>query len=367
MKKVYNYRRWICNVLLLMVLVSAVACSSSPAEPVKIPVHTITPVGQFSGLHVSGNILVNEQGQQVVLHGVNRSGAEYSCVQSDTFMDGPADESSVKAMADWKINVVRVPFNEHCWLGLPGTNPGGAGYQQQIQDYVALLEKYKLYVILDMQFSGSKSDTSNAPMANRSYSASMWRSVATAFKGDTKVIFDLVNEPDGISWECWKDGTGCSYTGMQQLINAIRSTGAQNIIMAGGVASANDLSGWLANRPMDRTGNLVASWHFYGNNACNSTRCYDSTLSPVAATVPLIAGEVGESWDGSACGVTKSDEAMDWLDRYQLSYLAWTWDTWDTNCGDLSLITDYDGTPHYPNGTNFKVRLAKLASQYAIE
>jgi hypothetical protein len=31
-------------------------------------------------LHVSGNELVNADGQQVVLHGVDRSGGEYSCV-----------------------------------------------------------------------------------------------------------------------------------------------------------------------------------------------------------------------------------------------------------------------------------------------
>src|SRR5947207_931561 len=103
---------------------------------------------QFSGLHVSGNMLVNEQGQQVVLHGANRSGAEYSCIHGNGFMDGPADEPSVKAMANWHVNVVRLPFNEHCWLGLAGTDPGGETYQHEMKDYVALFEKYKIYVIL---------------------------------------------------------------------------------------------------------------------------------------------------------------------------------------------------------------------------
>jgi endoglucanase len=31
-------------------------------------------------LHVSGNHLVNARGQRVVLHGVDRSGGEYTCV-----------------------------------------------------------------------------------------------------------------------------------------------------------------------------------------------------------------------------------------------------------------------------------------------
>src|SRR5262249_5464473 len=158
--------------------------------------------------------------------------------------------------------------------------------------------------ILDMQYSGSGSTTTNAPMANKTYSARMWNSIATVFKNDTKVMFDLVNEPRDISWPCWKDGTDCSYMGMQELINSIRSTGAKNVILAGGLSSANDLSGWLANEPKDSTGNLAASWHVYGNKECSTTTCYESEIAPVAAVVPLIAGEIGESWDNSACSVT---------------------------------------------------------------
>ena len=36
--------------------------------------------GAAPQLHVSGNKLVNTSGQRVVLHGVNRSGGEFSCV-----------------------------------------------------------------------------------------------------------------------------------------------------------------------------------------------------------------------------------------------------------------------------------------------
>ena len=34
-------------------------------------------------LHVSGNKLVDPTGSQVVLHGVNRSGSEFACVQDN--------------------------------------------------------------------------------------------------------------------------------------------------------------------------------------------------------------------------------------------------------------------------------------------
>src|SRR5579864_5413560 len=72
----------------------------------------------FSGLKVSGNKLVNQQGQQVIFHGVDRSGAEYQCVTGNNVFDGPADPASIQAMRTWDIDVVRVPLNEDCWLGI---------------------------------------------------------------------------------------------------------------------------------------------------------------------------------------------------------------------------------------------------------
>ena len=46
-------------------------------------------------LHVSGNKLVDASGNQVMLHGVDRSGAEYACVQGNGIFDGPNDQASI--------------------------------------------------------------------------------------------------------------------------------------------------------------------------------------------------------------------------------------------------------------------------------
>src|SRR5476649_48012 len=81
----------------------------------KQPAYAATTQITFSGIKVSGNKLVNQQGQQVVLHGVDRSGAEFDCVGGSVF-DGPSDASSIQAMRAWGIDVVRVPLNEDCWL-----------------------------------------------------------------------------------------------------------------------------------------------------------------------------------------------------------------------------------------------------------
>jgi len=63
-------------------------------------------------LHVAGNRLVNSRGRPVLLHGVNRSGTEFLCVQGHGIFDGPTDQASISAMKAWGINAVRIPLNE---------------------------------------------------------------------------------------------------------------------------------------------------------------------------------------------------------------------------------------------------------------
>src|ERR1044071_7048099 len=65
-----------------------------------------------------GHQLLDQSGQTVRLLGINRSGAEYACVEEGKIFDGPTDWASIKAMKSWKINAVRLPLNESCWLGI---------------------------------------------------------------------------------------------------------------------------------------------------------------------------------------------------------------------------------------------------------
>jgi hypothetical protein len=140
---------------------------------------------------------------------------------------------------------------------------------------------------------------------------------------------------------------------MQELVDAVRATGARNVIMLGGVQYANSLSGWLANKPADPTGNLVAAWHVYNFNTCSNFTCFDQHAAPLARQVPLVATEIGED----SCGHAFIDALMGWLDARGVGYLAWTWNTWG-GCGPV-LISDYGGTPT-AYGTGFRDHLAAI-------
>ena len=314
---------------------------------------------------------MNATGQPVVMHGVNRQGTEYMCAQGRAIFDGPSDQASIDAIKSWRANAVRVPLNEDCWLGINGVPPeyGGAAYRQAIADYVGLLEGSGLYAILDLHWAAPGTTLANGPqpMPDADHSPAFWTDVATTFKGNDAVILELFNEPvpdsnqdSDAAWTCWRDGGTCpsvpyEAAGMQTLVDAVRGTGATNVIALGGVSYGNALSQWLTYKPSDSFNNLIAAWHVYDFNVCNTTSCYGSNAASVAAQVPVIATEIGTD----SCDAVFLETLMDWLDAHHIGYLAWTWNTWGADCSLITLVNDYAGTPT-PYGQIYRNHLAGL-------
>ncbi|NES16305.1 MULTISPECIES: cellulase family glycosylhydrolase [Micromonospora] len=353
---------------------------SPTASPTASPT-TPPPTGPAPAVRVSGNKLVTASGATYRLLGVNRSSGEFACVQGKGMWDsGPVDQASVDAMKAWNIRAVRIPLNEDCWLGLSGS-PSGATYQQAVKDYANLLVANGINPILDLhwthgQYTGNISACSDVnatcqkPMPSRQYTPQFWTGVATAFKGNNAVLFDLFNEPypDAANnwsdmtaaWRCLRDGgtcTGISYpvAGMQELVDAVRATGAGNVLLVPGLTWTNDLSQWLTYKPNDPLNNIVASWHSYNFNACVDTACWDSQIGAVAAQVPVHAGEIGQD----TCAHDYIDKVTAWLDQHRLGYTAWTWNPWGCSGGNV-LIQDYNGTPTSTYGEGFKAHLLSV-------
>ncbi len=314
-------------------------------------------------LHVSGNKLVDTTGATVRLLGVNRAGSEYMCVPPTkgayTF-DGPTGPNTITAMKSWHINTVRLPLNESCWLATGGTLQPADQYQADIEDYVQRLHAQGLYVILDLHWSSpdTRPATYQTTMAFAAHGTAFWTSVATRFKNDPMVIFDLYNEPildaaDGhnnnavgdanAAWNCWQNGCGVTSgmtAGMQSLLNAVRTTGATQIVIANGIDWAHKLDQWLTHKLTDATGNLIAGVHLYNNGGCTDQSCWNSTIANVAAMVPVVTGELGEV----DCQHGFIDGYMTWADTHGVGYLGWAWNA--QNCSTFpSLVTDNNGTP----------------------
>jgi endoglucanase len=293
-------------------------------------------------------------------------------------------------MVSWGITAVRLPLNEACWLGVEGSPGYGtvAGYKAAIADWVAILNAAGLVVILDLHWTSPPGYPANGQRAMTSArSVTFWQQVAAAYAGNGSVMFDAFNEPYSrwnnatsswafqLTWACWRDG-GCSapvendqtgtlsgtkftVAGMSSLVAAIRGAGADQPILLGGLDYSNDLRGWLAHRPADSQ--LVASWHNYPAQRCRTTTCWNAEILPVAAVVPVIATEFGQT-DGGNSFLTAF---MDWADTHGIGYAPWAW--WRTDASDgtaanlYALIADDQFTPKYPAGTALHDHLASLA------
>jgi hypothetical protein len=280
-------------------------------------------------------------------------------------------------MAAWKLNAVRVPLNEACWLGIGNVNPqyAGGNYVSALQRFVSMIRSHGMYVIVDLHWAapGTSVGTTQQPMVDLDNGPALWKSVASALKGDLGVVFDLFNEPylaagnvnGGVDpWQCLQSGCSAqlqaplsgSYTtaGTQALLDAVRSTGARNVVMVPGLAYTSDLSGWAAHRPNDALGNTAASLHLYNFNDCPDVGCWSARYQALAQVVPVITGENGEN----DCAHGFVDAYMTWADSLGISYLGWAWNPYDCKAFP-ALISDYTGTPT-PFGQGLMAHLQKL-------
>jgi aryl-phospho-beta-D-glucosidase BglC (GH1 family) len=333
-------------------LVVALGCWLNAPLSTAVAASTTTATAP-AGIAVSSNQLTTFRGNPVRLIGVNRSGAEYSCVRGWGIIDGPSGTESIQAMRAWHVNTVRLGLNEDCWLGINGVRAdfGGVNYRNGIIQHARDLEAAGLYVILDLHWTaaGTTPATMLQPMPDADHAADFWRSVATAFVGEPNVIFDVFNEPYGVDWTCWRDGclypqgtddgTAWQALGMQSLVDTIRATGAGQPIMLGGLAFANDIREWDTYKPRDPLNQLVASVHVYPVNRCSDEDCWDAEIAPIAAAAPVVIGEFGTDWT-QPFGDKMALDLLGWADEHQAGHLAWTWNAWGS---PDTLLTDYAG------------------------
>jgi endoglucanase len=210
-------------------------------------------------------------------------------------------------------------------------------------------------------------------MPDRDHAPAFWRSVASTFKRDHALLFDLFNEPNHVGWSCWQhgcripaynDGYGpqraYQAVGMQQLVDAVRGTGARQPLLLSGISYAHALLEWAAHEPRDRLHQLIASEHNYGGLSPCEQACQAAAIA-THGKVPVLFGELGEN----DCLHGYIDSTMAFADAHGIGYLGWAWDavapgSW-TCRGGPSLITDYRGTPT-AFGIGFRDHLRSLGT-----
>lgn len=295
-------------------------------------------------IKVSGNRLTNANGEEVWLQGVAIPGLEIVPAGHGVV------HSAIVAIEEWKANVVRLAIKDEFWYGRgKGQSDGGLAYRATIDAAVNAVANRGAYIVLDNhRFRAVKAE--HLPF---------WQELATLYKNHPAVLFDIINEPHGISWEVWRNGgfvadetaaineagflnettlqanRGFESPGMQKLVDAIRQTEAKNVIIAGGLQWAYDLSGILDGYALDdpEGHGIMYSTHVY-----NWKTGWQKAFLDAAEHYPIFVGEVGA--DIKKMHFIPSDDQEDpytWvpdmlgiIQKHRLNWTGWSFHTWAT-------------------------------------
>jgi hypothetical protein len=337
-------------------------------------------------LKVSGKYFQTVSGGGIVrLVGVNLCGCEWSAAgygPSGGF-GGDMVQSVNAAVSTWKSNCLRVPLNQDFWFGYSNGSSASSTtqstanqnkYRTYIDNVVNAASGKNVCVELDLHWSGKGSWGSSVDAKQQNmpddHSTDFWQDVATRYKNNPAVLFNLYNEPKDDSWSIWKNGgqsgSGFHTPGHQSLVNTIRTTGANNVIIVGGLGWAYDMTGVAANALSDPGGNGIAyEAHIYDNKGTGAPGIWNTNVTvAVNAGFCVVIGEFGPKNDGSqdntGCTPFESD-LIKWIDgantaNYPYSALGWSFNT----DAVPRMIADWDFNPTSCHGAQIKSWLASV-------
>ncbi|MFG2278446.1 cellulase family glycosylhydrolase [Streptomyces asoensis] len=296
--------------LLGLVLVGALCPAAAQAQ-------TQAPRALATGLHISDGRLVEGNGNDFVMRGVNHAHTWYPGRTQQSLAD-------IKAMG---ANAVRVVLADgHRW---------SANSAADVTAVVAQCKANRLICVLEVHdTTGYGEDTAAGTLDQ---AADYWIGLKDVLAGqESYIVINIGNEPWGNTDPAgWTDPTIAA-------VKKLRGAGFAHTIMVDapnwgqdwqGVMRANARAVYAA----DTTGNLIFSIHMYSvfDTAAEIT---DYLNAFVTAKLPLLIGEFGGPAD--QWGDPDEDTMMAAAEQLDLGYLAWSWSGNTDPILDLTLNFD---------------------------
>ncbi|MFI2429311.1 cellulase family glycosylhydrolase [Streptomyces sp. NPDC018955] len=307
---------------------NGVACTGSVEEPPPTPGDG-TPVDINGQLHVCGVHLCNQYDRPIQLRGMSTHGIQwFSQCYTDASLDALAN--------DWRSDLLRISM----YVQEDGYETDPAGFTRRVNGLVDMAEARGMYAVIDFHTL-----TPGDPNFNLDRAKTFFASVAARNAGKKNVIYEIANEPNGVSWAGIK-----SYA--EQVIPVIRAADPDAVVIVGtrgwsslGVSDGSSESEVVAN-PVDAT-NIMYAFHFY---AASHKDTYRATVSRAASRLPLFVSEFGtvSATGGGAVDRASSIAWLDLLDQLKISYANWTYS--DADEGSAAFRpgtcsgTDYSGS-----------------------
>jgi hypothetical protein len=328
-------------------------------------------------LRVVGNKVYDSNDCLIRLKGVNIPSMEWRDTGEGPPGSGvyPVTVTVNEALTNWGANLIRLPLSQDFWFGYPNSKDSSVNqgvYRGIVDSIVDMCSARGAYVLLDLHWSGtgtwgSATDIWVMPDSN---AVTFWTDVATRYADHPAVLFDLFNEPHDISWSTWRDGGGVFSNGtpyltpgMQALLDAVRATGAGNVVVAGCLDWAYDLRGIVpgyAGRP-----DGWALTESGGNGVIYATHIYpwkgtpwDNYVTVLKNHRPILVGEVGQERDGLRQFTGGIAAILDWMDLHGYHWTGWSMHPGASPC----MIADWLFSPTTYEGSAMKTRLVATSS-----
>ena len=256
------------------------------------------------------------------------------------------DDATMAAALAWGANTIRFQVSQ------PGLDPldplWTAAYLDRVTAAVALARAHGLAVILSMQDQELGGGTRHPQPSDATVRA--WQALAPRFNGDPDVLYELFNEPqnqpDPRGWTVWRDGgppegnQGTPAVGHQAVLDAVRATGARNVVLADGARYAQRLDGLpLLHDPL---GQVAYAVHPYLIAALRGPSTWSSAFGELANRFPVVATE----WDAASASPfcqpewpTTGPQLLDFLQTRGIGILGWAFDSVG------SLVSDWAHDP----------------------
>lgn len=277
---------------------------------------------KLRALSASGNIIVDDTGQPVILRGLNVGGwlvledwmtgitdasdstgrfaqqtleARFGEVKTDALLRAWQDSwlttDDFERMAALGINMIRLPFSwrtlQHPDATFRTDAAGGIDFSR-LDWAVREAARFNMYVIPVFHIWDSQqksysqiSADNNAGAADRSRAAAIWQAVSLHFAGNTTIAaFDLINEPTGSPGNLLQ----------KALYNAVRASDPNRMVIMESVYSNPSTAQWK---------NVVYSFHEYsmmGTDFADNQMAWQSDVATVNSwrtnfNVPVYVGE----------------------------------------------------------------------------
>ena len=273
---------------------SSEPCENAPEEQAGLNEHDGPE--EHGGLRVENGRLLDESGEKLQLRGMSTHGIGW--------YPNYINAGAMKSVREAGGNVMRVAMYTEAdsgYLSEPESN------MNMVLQAIENARAMDMYIIVDWHILDDGDPNKYLDKAITFFDA-----VASRYPGDPAILYEVCNEPNGVSWE---DIKKYGYA----ICPVIRQYSPQAVIILGTPEFSYDISSPL-NEPFEQE-NILYSYHFYAG----MHKSFSGLENAVREGLPVIVSEWGIDKDTNGEPQLETAESFaDYINEEGISWCAWS-------------------------------------------